>query len=215
MSLSKLLTPKRNSSAFIHGVPSSSFISDNHSMDCFAVRIPPAALNPTAMPVSCAYSRIARVITKPTGSVALVSSLPVDLCHALGEWRKSGGKSCRNRRNPHPAALECPQRCFHKRVINADGGNLDIQLFDSQPLYQVMLNWLPRFCAKPAYTFLGVIARERCEIHARDGPQQPCRLPILLHCPASNMSLRPAFDGTGVNSNLLQPIEAQRNATIR
>ena len=139
----------------------------------------------------------------------------VDLCHALGEWRKSGGKSCRNRRNPHPAALECPQRCFHKRVINADGGNLDIQLFDSQPLYQVMLNWLPRFCAKPAYTFLGVIARQGCEIHARDGAQQPCSLPILLHCPASNMSLRPAFDGTGVNSNLLQPIEAQRNATIR
>ena len=38
-----------------------------------------AALNPTAMPVSCAYSRIALVITKPTGSVALVGSLPVDV----------------------------------------------------------------------------------------------------------------------------------------
>ena len=73
------LAPKRNSSALIQDGPSSSFINASHSMDCFAVRIPPAGLKPTAMPVSCAYSRIARVITKPTGNVAFVGSFPVEV----------------------------------------------------------------------------------------------------------------------------------------
>ena len=48
-------------------------------MDCFAVRIPPAGLNPTAIPVCCAYSRIARTMTRLTGSVAFVGSLPVEV----------------------------------------------------------------------------------------------------------------------------------------
>src|SRR5260370_778649 len=48
-------------------------------MDCFAVRMPPAGLNPTSIPVCCAYSRMARVITKPTGKVAFVGSLPVEV----------------------------------------------------------------------------------------------------------------------------------------
>jgi len=51
----------------------------SQSMDCFAVRMPPAGLNPTAIPVCCAYSRMARVITKPTGKVAFVGSLPVEV----------------------------------------------------------------------------------------------------------------------------------------
>ena len=79
ISFKRLLAPKRNSSALIHDVPSSSFINASHSMDCFAVRIPPAGLNPTAIPVSWANSRMARVITNPTGSVALVGSFPVEV----------------------------------------------------------------------------------------------------------------------------------------
>ncbi len=51
----------------------------SQSVDCFAVRIPPAALKPTAIPVCWAYSRIARVITRPTGNVAFVASFPVEV----------------------------------------------------------------------------------------------------------------------------------------
>ena len=51
----------------------------SQSSDCFAVRMPPAGLNPTAMPVCCAYSRIARTITRLTGSVAFVASFPVEV----------------------------------------------------------------------------------------------------------------------------------------
>ena len=59
--------------------PSSSFMSVSQSSDWRAVRRPPAGLNPTAMPVRSWYSRIARVITRPTGSVALTGSLPVEV----------------------------------------------------------------------------------------------------------------------------------------
>ena len=51
----------------------------SQSIDCFAVRMPPAGLNPTAIPVCCAYSRMARTITRLTGSVAFVGSLPVEV----------------------------------------------------------------------------------------------------------------------------------------
>jgi len=79
MSPSILLAPMRNRCACNQLLPNSSFISDSHSTDCFAVRTPPAGLKPTAMPVSSAYSRIARVMTRPTGNVALTDSLPVEV----------------------------------------------------------------------------------------------------------------------------------------
>ena len=77
--IQKSARPEAKQFCFIHGVPSSSFINANHSVDCFAVRIPPAGLKPTAIPVSWAYSRMARVITNPTGRVALIDSLPVEV----------------------------------------------------------------------------------------------------------------------------------------
>src|SRR5256885_16594522 len=51
----------------------------SQSSACFAARMPPAGLNPTAAPIRISYSRIMRVITTPTGSTALTGSLPVDV----------------------------------------------------------------------------------------------------------------------------------------
>ena len=247
-----------NSSALIHDGPSSSFISASHSMDCFAVRIPPAGLNPTAMPVSCAYSRIARVMTKPTGSVALVGSFPVEvlmksapaimatklaratlrsvsrspvprmtfICaepaglfergnlvvkglpfaakhmsagddhidiigsrfdrtanfrNAFSQRRESCGKSGGDRGHAHAAAFERPHRRLHKGVIHADRGNFNVQFFNPQALDQIILNRMPGFGAQAAHALFSVIAGESGEVHAGDGAQQPCRLPIFLY----------------------------------
>ncbi len=71
------LAPNLNKLGSNQGRPSSSFISASQSSDCFAVLIPPAGLYPTAIPVRSAYSRIARTITRLTGSVAFTASLPV------------------------------------------------------------------------------------------------------------------------------------------
>src|SRR6266404_2825516 len=79
ISASMPLAPRRKRCESSQLFPNSSFISVSHSSDCFAVRIPPAGLKPTAMPVSSAYSRIARVITTPTGNTAFTASFPVEV----------------------------------------------------------------------------------------------------------------------------------------
>ena len=99
-------------------------------------------------------------------------------------------------------------------MINADRGDLDVQFFDSQLLDQFMLNRLPCFGTEPAHALLGVIAGQRGKVHAGDRAQQPCRLPFLLHRAAGNVTLRPALDRTGVDANLLHPVEIKRNATV-
>ncbi len=138
-----------------------------------------------------------------------------NLRHALGQRRKAGGESGGNRGHAHAAAFERAHRRFHKRVIDANRGNLDIQFFDSQPLDQVILNRMPRFGAQAAHPLLGVIARQSGQVHAGDGAQQPCRLPVFLYGAAGNVTLRPAFDRAGVDANLLHPVEIERNAAIR
>ena len=51
----------------------------SQSSATFAVRMPPAGLRPTSWPVRSRYSRMARAITSPTGSVALTLSFPVEV----------------------------------------------------------------------------------------------------------------------------------------
>ena len=51
MSSSTLLAPMRKRFGCSQLSPSSSFTSDTYSSACFAVRMPPAGLNPTDAPV--------------------------------------------------------------------------------------------------------------------------------------------------------------------
>src|SRR5437879_7183685 len=69
--------------------------------------------------------------------------------------------------------------------------------------------------AQAAHALFGVISRKCCEIHAGNGTQQPCRLPVFFYRTASCMTLRPTFDGAGVHSNLLHPVEVEGDAAIR
>src|SRR5205809_4120909 len=79
MSVSKELAPNRNKAGFSQRSPSSSFIRIIQSSACLAARIPPAGLKPIAAAVRVSYSRIMRAMTTPTGSTALMGSLPVDV----------------------------------------------------------------------------------------------------------------------------------------
>ncbi len=79
MSVSRPLAPKRKRSGFSHASPSSSFMRNIHSRDDFAARMPPAGLKPTLKPVASRCARTIRAMTRPTGRVALVGSLPVEV----------------------------------------------------------------------------------------------------------------------------------------
>src|SRR5712664_3899176 len=160
------LAPNRNNSALSHESPSSSFISASHSSDCFAVRMPPAGLKPTAISVSCAYSRIARVMTRLTGRVAFVASLPVDVLmksapaiiatsfHRAPNFRdaflergKTRRESRRDRCNMNAATLDSAPRGFDEGVINAHGSDLDVEALDAKPLNEFALDRLSRLGA--------------------------------------------------------------------
>ncbi len=79
MSVRSELAPKRKRCGRSQSLPSSSFIIASQSMDCFAVRMPPAGLKPTASPVRSRYSRMARTMVSPTGRTAFSLSLPVEV----------------------------------------------------------------------------------------------------------------------------------------
>src|SRR5439155_287318 len=196
------LAPNRNNSALSQESPSSSFIRASHSSDCLAVRIPPAGLKPTAIPVSCAYSRIARVMTRLTGSVALTASLPVDVL------MKSA-----------PAIIatklaRATLRRYNESVLNANGRDLDIEALDAQLLHKPLLKWLPCLGAKPANALPRVVAGKRRQIHTGDGAQEPSRLPFFLYCSPGADGLHAAFDGAGVYAHRVHPIQVQRDAAV-
>jgi len=65
--------------------------------------------------------------------------------------------------------LQGPARRFDKSVIHANRSNLNLQVFDSKLLNQIMLDGLSGFGAQAAHTLVGVVSRKSCEIHARDG----------------------------------------------
>ena len=68
--------------------------------------MPPAGLKPAAIPVRSAYSRMARTITRPTGSVAFTASFPVDVlmksAPAIMATRLARATLRRVRRSPVP-----------------------------------------------------------------------------------------------------------------
>ena len=81
-----------------------------------------------------------------------------NLRHAFGQRRQSCGKAGGNRGHAHAAAFKRAHCGFDKGVIHANRGNLNFQLFNPQPLDQVILNGMPGFGAEAAHPLLGVIA---------------------------------------------------------
>ena len=112
------------------------------------------------------------------------------------------------------ATFQGVQRRFDKHVIHANGCDLHFEFFNSQLVHQILLHRLPRLRAQTAHTFFRVIAGKRGQIHARDRPQQPCRLPFLLHGSSRYLGLGAAFHCAGVHANFLHPIQVERNSRV-
>src|SRR5882724_6708389 len=138
-----------------------------------------------------------------------------NLRYALNQWREPSRKSSGDSGHAYAAALKRSHRRFHKRVIHANRGDLDVQLFNSQALDQIVLDGMPGLGTQAAHALLGVIAREGGQVHTGNGAEQPCRLPVFFYRAAGDVALRPAFDRTSVDANLLQPIKIQRDAAVR
>jgi len=79
-----------------------------------------------------------------------------------------------------PAAFKRAQRRLNKRVVNANGRNLDLQFLDAKLLFQFGLNRVPALRTQPANALVRVISRKRRQVHAGDRSQKPSCLPFFF-----------------------------------
>ena len=137
-----------------------------------------------------------------------------DFRYALGQGRKSCGESGGDSGNSHTAAFKRPSGCFHEPVIDANRCNLEVEIFDTQAFHEFVQNRSPGLRAQASDALVCVVSRKGGKVHARDGPQQPCCLPIFFHRATRHMTLLPAFHGAGIHSNLLHPVQIEWYALI-
>ena len=112
------------------------------------------------------------------------------------------------------ATFQGVQRGFNKQVIHANCGDFHFEFFNSQLVHQILLHRLTRLGTQTAHTLFGVIAGKRGQIHAGDRPQEPGRLPFLLHGSARDLRLGTAFHRACVHANFLHPIQVERNSRV-
>ena len=136
------------------------------------------------------------------------------LGHAFLHWRQAGRESRGDGGHANAAPLERSHRCFHEAMIDTNRRHLDVKFFDLEMLYKPTLDRLPCFGTKPAHSLVGIGARKRCQIHARDRPQKPCGLPLFLHRSPGHVRLRSALNRACVYSDLLHPVKIQRDAAV-
>jgi len=99
-------------------------------------------------------------------------------------------------------------------VIDADRTDFDVKIADAELVEEFLLNRLARFGAEAANAFVGVVARERGQVHASDGAKKPGDLPIFFHSAAGYEGGRTALDGGSIDANRFDPIEIERSAAI-
>ena len=138
-----------------------------------------------------------------------------DFCDTLRERREACRKSGGNCSNVNSASLHCVQRSFDESVIHANRPHLNAEFFDTEFLHEILLERLSRLPAQSSHALIRVIARECCQIHARDRAQEPRSLPFFLDGAACHLRLGAAFHGSRVHANVLQPVQIERNADVR
>ena len=111
--------------------------------------------------------------------------------------------------------LERVQCRFHKRVIHANGSDLNLQLLDPKLLFYFLLDGMPGLRAQTANALVGVIAGKGGQIHAGNRPQKPCRLPFFFHRSSRDMGLNTPLNCAGVDTDFPYPIQIEGNAGIR
>src|ERR1700686_5866291 len=140
---------------------------------------------------------------------------PANLRDTPRQWRQTCGESSGDCRDVNPAPLQGMQRGLDEGVIDAHRAHLDAEFLDPELLYELLLNGLPRLRAQPPHSLIGIIARERGQIHAGDRTQKPRGLPFFFYRAARHLRLDAAFHGARIDSNFLQPIQIERNAGVR
>ena len=137
-----------------------------------------------------------------------------NLLDALGERREAGGKSSGDGGDGDAGSLQRFDRGFNEGVIDADGGDGEVKLFDAEALDQMALQRIAGLGAQPPYAVGGIVAAERGQVHAGNGAKQPRRLILFLDGAARAVRGRPALDRAGVDPDLVDPVDIERDALV-
>src|ERR1043166_2549367 len=105
-----------------------------------------------------------------------ISRAPAATDASLSAMRSGSGLSpARN-----PAAVERAHRGLDEPVIDADRRDLEMQIPHAELVLEILPDGAARLAAEPRHPPGRVVALERGEVHQRDGPEQPARLPRAL-----------------------------------
>jgi hypothetical protein len=106
------------------------------------------------------------------------------------------------------------QRGLNKNMVDANGGDLYIELFDSEFLHEILLHGVVRLRAQPAYSLISIIAGKSGEIDTRDRSEKPRRLPFLFNRSARYLRLGSTIHRASVHTNFLHPVQVERNSGV-
>src|SRR5208282_2714561 len=137
-----------------------------------------------------------------------------DFFDALSERGEPGGEAGGDGGYANATAFEGAAGGFDEDVVDADGGDFDVERFDAEFCDEFVLEGLAGFGAETANAFVGVISGERRQIHARNGAEEPGGLVILFYGAACDDRLSAAFDGRGVDADVFDPVEIERDAAV-
>src|SRR5258708_24908101 len=77
-----------------------------------------------------------------------------NLRHPLRQRRKAGRKTRGHGSDMHPTAFEGVERSLNRRVVDANGIDLDLQLVDTNLLFCFLLDGGPTLRAQTAYAIV-------------------------------------------------------------
>ena len=112
---------------------------------------------------------------------------------------EAGGKAGRDRSDRNAGALERLHGGGNHRRIDADRADFWRAIREAQRGEQVFAQGPLRLGAKPAHAPRSIVARERRQIDAGKGLNQPRGLKILLHRAARHQRRGASLDGAGVD----------------
>jgi hypothetical protein len=89
-----------------------------------------------------------------------------------------------------------------------------VQTLSAQRLQDVLADGLAGFGAQPPHIAGRIVARQRSQVNAGHGAQQPRRLPVLLDGAPSAERRCPAFNSAAIDARLVHPSQIERHPGV-
>jgi hypothetical protein len=153
-------------------------------------------------------------LTDDIDLIGAVGHRRLDLRESGGERREPVRECGRHRRDIDAGALQRIHRSLDERMIDAHRRRLHVEVADAETVENILTHRMARLGAESLDAAGRVVAVERRQVHERDGFEEPCRLPVLLHRTARADGRGAALERRAVHAHALDHIEVEREARV-